>query len=211
VKLWPRIREKFRHGLVLMSLTGWVGRRLGCEFMPYLVCVEEISGLHPSPSSPADRPQVEPLASDALREIGASGESDYSTEHMLELHASGCLCLGVRTGGRIAGWVFCDLAECRSSMMTFPLLPHQAYFFGLRTLKSARGRGVGRLLRSALRAAVSSAGRSELLNITNAFNTPARRLNRAMGARPQALHLYLNLWRRFRWNIRLKTYPRTAK
>lgn len=120
-----------------------------------------------------------------------------SYEELLDRLRNGNLCLGAKCNGRLVAFTWCNLIQCKSEGVSFPLSHDEAYLFDAYTATELRGRGLAPALRYCLYEKLAQMGRTKLYSITQRFNTPAMRFKLKLGAVILKSSWHVTLFRRW--------------
>jgi hypothetical protein len=205
-RIIDRVRDKFRHRLVLQSLFGMLGRA-GIEIVPYYVTHESLN----HETEPSVDPELGPVAVCLLSP--AEIEAVYThpdSKVMGDVKATyldeRCLCFGLKLKGEMAAYMWCNLHRCHNRLNKFPLKEDEAYLCSAVTFRAYRGRNLAPLLRYELYRYLNQIGRTNFYSITEFFNTSALKFKEKLRARPLRLCLYIGLFNRCQWNLTLKRF-----
>lgn len=199
-----KIRDRFRYGLATQALFRRL-RRIGLRISPYILYLEKPGGLpvHPGPYS------IERITLEALQDIAAKlPDVSIDLAAWRRRIEAGNLGLLLKEGDNVVGYTWASLEYCRGIAVRplFLLTDRQAYLFDLYVSNEHRGRGIASVMRERSYAELERVGRSELYSISEYFNTPVRQLKRRLAAQPLELRLGLTLFRRWRFDTRLRRY-----
>jgi GNAT superfamily N-acetyltransferase len=202
--LMKRVHESFRYGLVMMDLSQLLSRFFKLDIIPFYLIDETPRAGHEfmAPRGCA----VAWLSRKELPELAAGPQADYPLAVMEGFLDAGCSCLVARIEGRLAACLFANPTRCVDKMIDFPLAANEVYVFGVRTFKAYRGYGLAGFLRQELITRMAPEGKSRLISVTKAFNTPALTSVRKIGARPFRLYLFLSPFGLFRKLLLLRDY-----
>lgn len=198
--------QRAHHGLLLMFILNRLAKT-GLEIYPYYLmqaglCNENGSEL---------RRKLDPGTPDLLelsdvRAISSIPGYHVSEKRALEWLANGCRCFGVKRDAEIASLVWCNLRECRSRTLSFPLGEDEAYLFDSYTAEAFRGKNLAPYLRYQMYKHLASMGRTKCYSSIHLFNTPSLKVARKVNARPLRLYLYINLFNQCHCRFVLKDY-----
>lgn len=195
-----RMHDALRHGLVLQSLLNLVAR-VGVEITPYYLVEESLDWL-PAGLPAAEVPDLvmRRLAVADVPALAAMPDGGLTEAEARERLERGVWGLGAWSGGELVAFVWAHLEQLDFAPCRRPLAPDEAYLCGARTRRSYRGRNLSPALRCELYRRLAAEGRTRLLSVSYAFNRPAVRFKRKLGARFSRLYLCTSLWGRCRRN-----------
>ena len=205
LNFFVRLKNKFKHGLVLHSIRNQLAR-IGIIITPYYWVQEGMN--------PADTPEIPGVISDykvefiEFEEIMAIRENvrTYSLDGLLSYFKAGKKCLGLKYKNEITSFMFIDLSACKFLSMDFPLQSDEAYLTHMYTMESFRGKNLAPYLRCKSYELLKSMGRERIYSVSVYFNSAAIRYKDKLKARNLKLILYLELFKRLKWSFTLKTY-----
>lgn len=146
------------------------------------------------------------LRASDMKTISENPEVEDSEDILLERLANGCLCLGLIAKGQILSYVWCNLRECDSIFLSFPLKGDQAFLFNARTFRAYRGKDLAPYLRCELYKNLEKIRRNKCLSIIELFNLAAMNVEEKLKAKPLKLYLNILFFKRYRCNLLLKNY-----
>jgi acetyltransferase (GNAT) family protein len=152
-------------------------------------------------------PEIVILTRGDMEFLGSHEESGMTTEAMIRLLDSGCICLAVKVKGEIAAYSWCDLHYMSYKDKRTPLKQNEAYLFDARTYKAFRGKNLAPYVRYELYKLLKQRGIERFFSITLWSNTASIKYKKKLGAKPIELFLYVNLLRKFHWHFRLRNLP----
>ena len=118
----------------------------------------------------------------------------------------GKLCFGVKDGSRLIAKMWCDLDTFHYPPNYRMLESDEAYLYAAYADPAYRGQNLAPLMRSRGYAALQELGRKRFCSYTDYFNGPARRFKAKLGARNEALRLYIELFGLWRRTLTLRHY-----
>lgn len=201
------LRDKFRYGLVLLSLRDAL-IKLGIEITPFYWMKEGVPDA-PDPQFDVASDEYEFSFFDAedIECICDLPERSFvSREHVRKIYAKGTKCYGAKYNGEIAGFSWFDLDECFSRLYKTPMKSNEAYLFDVYVLNAFRGKNLAPLLRQHIYGILREKGIDSFYSITEAFNTPSIRIKQKLNARFVFLGLYVRLFRKRKKTWILKRY-----
>lgn len=115
-----------------------------------------------------------------------------------------CQCYGLKLNGEIVCYSWLNYTRCHE-VYPFPIKEDEVYDTGLFTFKAYRGRNLPLYLKAAQYNEFIKMGRTKLIGIKNALNTPSIRYERKIGGRPINMILYIKLFKRYEWVRKIKS------
>ena len=82
-----------------------------------------------------------------IKEISESPEVNETEKEMLNKLNDDWLCLGIKFDARIISYMWCNVRDCKSDDLSFPLKENEAYLTDARTFKAYRGKSLAPYLR----------------------------------------------------------------
>ena len=198
--IWHRIR----HGLILYSLRNLL-LRIGLDIGPYYL---ELEGM--------DRCAEPPLRDDAsLYQL-----SDVDDLIVLELYETlgwntrelkatfelPHRCIGLYRDKDLAAFMVIQLQYFIIKGKRFELKENEAYLENMYTYESFRGKNIAPYLRYQSYNILHDQGRQVCYSVTEYFNRSSLNFKKKLNAKHLKLYLHLGFFRRYRWDILLKTY-----
>lgn len=204
---WSALIDKFRYGLVLMSLRDALVK-CGVEITPFYWMNEGISADYKLPDNAAfDDYEFSFFDADDIERICDLPERSFvSREHVRKIYVKGTKCYGAKYHGEIAGFTWFDLDECFSRLYKVPMKANEAYLFDVYVLNKFRGNNLALRLRHKIYEILHDRGVDSFYNITEAFNTPSIRVKQKLNSRIVFLGLYVRLFRKRKKTWILKRY-----
>jgi len=117
------------------------------------------------------------------REMTDPGEG---VRHMASRYSLGCLCVGLRRAGRLAGYAWASIGSNvleDHDRYVMALGPGGAYVFDTFLRPNERGKGLYRLLMQRLQERLRSLGATRFFLTVDAFNTRSLKAHAKLGAR----------------------------
>jgi hypothetical protein len=203
-----KVKEKLRQGLFLMYIFDRLAD-IGLEIIPYYLVQEGLFDKEKVNSKPELSTGIPCfLEPSDMKAISAQTEVKYSEEIFLNRMENGSRCFGMKHNNDIVAYLWCNLRECHSKLLPFQLKNDEAYLFDARTFEPYRGKTLGPYLRYKLYKRLIQMGRTKFFSITLLFNTPAIKFKKKLKAKPVRFYLYIELFRKYHWNILLKNYEK---
>ena len=144
------------------------------------------------------------LTLDDMALLGNHEESNVTTEQLIRLLESGCLCLAVKYKGEIAAYSWCDLNYLRYKDRIVALKQNEAYLFNARTYRAFRGKNLAPYVRNELCKLLKQRGIERFFSITLWSNAASMKFKQKSGAKPIELFLYVGFFRKFHMHFRLR-------
>ncbi|MGE0826707.1 MAG: hypothetical protein AB7G75_25885 [Candidatus Binatia bacterium] len=162
-------------------------------------------GLAVAPALPerffADKYEVAFLQPQDMSALAGIPGRRPTTEDLRQRLQDGKHCLAITRRGEIHAFTWCDLSTCRfEDFPLFSLQANEAYIFDAYTVETTRGQGLAPFMRYRLYEELAKLGRDRCYSITVLFNTPAARFKAKLGAQIVALHVFIELFTRWRWH-----------
>ncbi len=200
-----RIRNKISQGLFMHGLINRF-QRLGIEIKPYYLEREFVK--------PCKSPEVKGNSSEySIKKFGpeeikylCSNGFEYNEEEKLEDLKNGQIWLGLMHNNEIAAYSWIQLNQVKFRDVTIKLNKSQAYLGGMFTIESYRGKNLAPFLRYSVYNYLKEMDRSEFYSITDYYNYSSLKFKKKLNSKHVKLHLYFNLFRKYRWNFILKKY-----
>jgi GNAT superfamily N-acetyltransferase len=205
--LWSKVR----FSSPLRIVTDILGR-LGVRITPYYVYLEGLDRADLS-SLKTNFTGYETvlLESQDMKEIAEiPGRKNLTEQSFLDKLDQGHLCLGMKHDGKLAGFNWANLSELTFSANTcFTLKDNEAYLYDAYTLMDFRGIGIAPYIRYRCYQQLEQLGKNRLYSISLAFNTPAINFKKKLNAELYELRLFIDIFRKWEFNMRLKQYSNT--
>ncbi len=201
------IVQIIRENRFLGPIYKWVIRSV--EIVPYYFYEEGLPHDQKLELKPElDQFSIDFLDASDIKAIATHPEVDESEEELMKRLADGCLCLGIKSQGKVAAYTWCNLNQCDyEERLSIPLEDNEAYLFDARTFKSYRGKALAPYLRYQLYLKLIEMGRPTFFSATSIFNTSALRFKEKLNAQILKLYIFIGLFKKFRLNILLRNYP----
>jgi hypothetical protein len=181
--------------------------RTGLKIVPYYILRESLFDLRESDVEPDLKPLVSGfLSGPEIEGLYAGPELIGLRDEMHRWNDKDCLCFGLKHNEKIIAHMWCNLNRCNIDLISFPLQPDEAFLFRVRTLKAYRGRNLAPFLSYRLYKSLLAMKRTKYFSAIEYFNTPAVIFKKKLKARPLRLGLYIGLFGKIKWNIKLKEY-----
>jgi len=203
--LIKKIKSKRQHGLFLLAVTHWFGRK-GIRFFPYYLVRE--GGM--AVDLPEFKDNIEEYTFDSMDPADLEtlettddefkGKKD-SFQRRLD---KGKKCFCAKHQGQIVAYTWFDFEECRFLDTLFKLKAHEAYLFDMYTLKSYRGKNIAPYLRYRSYGALRDMGKDTFFSYSEALNAPAVKFKKKLNAQFLGLYVMIDLFRRRKWNLKIK-------
>jgi hypothetical protein len=205
LSLPEKIKNKFRHGLVLQAVANQLNR-IGIRFSPYYWVQEGINstdmpGIHGTISDYS----VEFLDAEDIRTLGENPWGESVDKQLDDLKA-GKICLGLKHNSEIASFMWINLNECSFKPARIPMKKDEAYLSNMYTMEAYRGKNLAPYLRFRSYEVLRNMGRVKIYSTTDFFNPSAVRYKEKLNARNLKLVLYIELFNKLRWSMTLKRF-----
>ena len=141
-----------------------------------------------------------------MKTIAENSEVPESEAALDKRLADGCICLAVKSKGDICAYSWCNLRNVAYRGLIIPLKDDEAYLFDARTFNAYRGKNIAPYVRHQLYSHLKNMGRSKFYSASSYFNKAAMIFKVKLGAKPVKLYLGLKLFKKYSWNILIRTY-----
>jgi len=204
--LAEKIAKGRRYGTLWMSLQRRM-YRLGINIVPFYLIREchhelEIPGL----KDIMEDYQIEFLTPTDMKAIGQSEMIRGEEAQFNAWLAKGWKCLGAKHKGEIVAYAWIDLEECHFPGQIFRLKDNEAYLFNMYTAVPFRGKNIAAYLRYETYKALKKMGRDAYYSISEVLNKPSIKFKQKLKAEILKKGLYIELFKKIRFSIPLKTY-----
>jgi hypothetical protein len=204
VSFFARLSSKFKHGLVLHSVVNQLNR-IGIRISPYYWVQEGINAEEPAITGEISEYNVGFIDSEELLKTEDNLRS-YSPESLLSYFKAGNKCLGLKHKDELASFMFINLKECDFASNKVPMKDDEAYLTFMYTFEAYRGKNLAPYLRYKSYGILREMGRNKIYSISAYFNSAAIRYKEKLNAKNLKLILYIELFKRIKWRVRLRTY-----
>ena len=144
-----------------------------------------------------------------MQAIAAIPGRGFSLESLLSRLQEGKLCFGAKYQGEVVAFTWWNLTEGTIwSHPIFPLKEHEAFLFDTHTLERFRGMGLAPDLRYRCYEELAKLGRDQCYSLTAVRNPSAAKFKKKLGARVLELGVFVNLFHRWPFHVRLRDYTR---
>jgi hypothetical protein len=204
--LAKKITKGLRYGTLFMSLQKRL-YKTGININPFYLVREHLSETAiPMLNDNLEDYRFEFLTSEDIRTISQEDiirgeEAEYN-----EWLAKGWKCLGAKHKGKVVAFGWIDLEECHFSGYRFRLKNNEAYLFSMYTAVPFRGKNIAAYLRYETYKALKKIGKDTYYSISEVFNKPSIRFKQKLDAKFLKKVLYIELFKKIRIRIPLKTY-----
>ncbi|MGD2171272.1 MAG: GNAT family N-acetyltransferase [Gammaproteobacteria bacterium] len=199
------IRRSIKNGLVLDALL-WRIERVGITIEPYYVFEERIPDHEPNfDNSILENYHPGFFDKSDLDDIDFFDESTRLDDLYARIEFGG-LCFGLKQDDKVVAYMWCDLSHFNHAPCRHELDVDQAYLYDARVSPCYRGKGLAVYMRLRCYKALKRYSKSRFLSYSDFSNTPAIRFKEKLGARRQALYVYVNIYGRLTGNWLLKEY-----
>ena len=202
-----KIRDKFRHGLILLMVRDYLAK-LGIEITPFYWMKETVHDKIPDHwKANFNDYEFSFFGPEEIKTICGLPEREFiSKEHVIKVFNKGKKCYGAKYKGEIAAFTWIDLEESHTRFYPVKMKDNEAYLFDLYVLKSFRGKNLAPALRYKVCEILKELGRDTCYSITESFNTSSIRVKEKLNAQFIFLGLYVNLFKKYRKRWVLKRY-----
>jgi len=207
VGILQRIWLKIRYRIVIQEALERLSRG-GIQIQLYLLALEGLSGRQlPQWESGFSEYRVGFLDPDEVQMAAMIPGRATAKETFLQRLRENKKCFGVKHGEQVVAYTWCDLAECHRPGNRFPLKHNEAYLFDAFTSRKFRGKDIAPYMRYQCYKELAKMRRHRLYSVTSYFNRSARRFKEKLDAKSLELCLFVNLFKKWHFNIRLRKYP----
>ncbi|RJP84781.1 MAG: GNAT family N-acetyltransferase [Desulfobacteraceae bacterium] len=201
-----RIKYRYSHSLRLffdaMS-------KFGIRIAPYYTFRERISSLKtPTLSKELEHCKISFLGPEDIRAMAKIPGRKFSEADLLKRFNEGQKCLGMKKGGAIIAFNWCNFKELTFKWHRMPLGKNEAFMFDAYTLPDYRGKGIAPFLRHHFYKELEKISITRLYSYTDYFNTPAVKFKLKLGAEKEKLNLYIVLFNKWPFHFILKDYQK---
>ena len=206
VNVFKKVIRKFRYGTVALVLRDHL-LLISIDFSPFY-WVLEIAPDWPMPEVEGDFGDFtfEFFGEKEMHDISKIPGRNYPVERFLNKLESGHKCFGAKYKGEMAVYNWIEIGSCHERLNPGKLKDNEAYLYDMYTQKPFRGKNLAPYLRIKTYEALRSMGIDTCYSICILFNKPSIVFKQKLNARFVKLCLYLDLFKKLRWNWTLKTY-----
>lgn len=183
--------------------------KMGIRVSPYYIVSEGLFNTTlPDLEEGFDGYDLSYLGVEDMREISLiPGPDRPSSEKDLLLRLKqGKKCLGIKHKGQIVTFTWFDLVEFRYRFYRFSLKVDEAYLFDAYTVMSFRGEGIAPYVRYQCYKELAKLGRNKLYSVSERFHSSSIRFKMKLNAKLLKQGLYVELFNKWYFNLRLKRY-----
>lgn len=204
--LAKKIAKGRRYGTLSFSLQRRL-YRIGININPfYLVKESQSETVIPILNDNLEDYRFEFLTSEDMKKIGQTDFIRGQEAQYNEWLKKGWKCLGAKHLGKVVAYTWVNLEECHFSGHRFTLKENEAYLFNMYTAVSFRGKNIAPYLRYETYKALKKMGRDTYFSISELFNKPSIIFKQKLDAKFLKKILYIELFKKIRLRITLKTY-----
>ncbi|MFC1603516.1 GNAT family N-acetyltransferase [Planctomycetota bacterium] len=209
IKIIKRKIESFlylvRHKMLMQHLLYYLSRA-GIKITLFF-WIEESIGYSPEVElkDNIENYSFEFLRPDKMKDISWL-KAKQSIEEKVKRLEDGSKCLGVKYKGEIIGYTWAELCKCSDVFYKTELKSNEAYLRDMHISRSFRGKNIAPHLRIECYKALISMGYDTCYSISDYFNTPSIKFKKKLNAKFLNMSLYVNLFKKFSWNWKLKEY-----
>jgi hypothetical protein len=182
-------------------------KRVGVTLHPFLTVLEGESGPAQGASGDARHTFRFGFLTEADIDDLVRLEPGVEAAPLREWFRQGRLCFGAKEGRRLIAKMWCDLEAFHYPPNYRRLESDEAYLYAAYADPDYRGQNLVPLMRVRGYAALRELGRERFYSYTDYFNASARRFKAKLGARNEALRLYIELFGFWRKTLTLRRYP----
>jgi hypothetical protein len=205
ISQFERILNKFRYGLVFQVIRNKLAK-IGIEFTPYYWYQAGIDdNVRPEVKGLNTEYSVAFLNENDMKII-AEHARGYTEMDFLSRLKDGKLCLGLKHLDNIVSFIWIYLNECTYVPRKFRLKNDEAYITDLYTIESYRGKNLAPFLAYKNSEILYKMGRSKIFSACEYFNTSAVRYKDKLNARKLELILYVRLFKKLTWSVKIKSF-----
>jgi GNAT superfamily N-acetyltransferase len=181
---------------------------MGIIIAPYYWIQEGLPDVtYPELQDPLEGFSFEAFGQNEIKAIAASKAWNYSEGELLSWLNKGKKCIGAKYQGEIAAFMWIDCDECNWQNIKFRLKENEAYLFDMFTMKPFRGKGIAPYLRYQSYKMLRAMGRDTMYSYSDYLNIPSINFKKKLNAQFLKVGLYIEFFKKYHWNVILKTYP----
>lgn len=204
--LAKKISKGRRYGTLLLSLQRRL-YRLGININPFYLVLERQSETDiPELKDNLEDYRFEFLTSEDIITISQTDLIRGEETDFKKWVDQGWKCLVAKHQGKVVAYTWIDLEECHFIGDRFRLKDNEAYLFNMYTANSFRGKNIAAYLRYETYKALKEMGRDTCYSISELANKPSIKFKQKLGAKFLKKSLYIELFKKIRLRIPLKTY-----
>lgn len=199
---------KVRYSSPLRVITDIFGR-LGIRIAPYYVYREDLdfSDMSYLDNKFSEYETISLGPGDMKEIVLLPGRENIDEPVLLDRLQQGHLCLGMCRDGALVGFNWANLSQLTfSSKTSFDLNINEAYLYDAYTLIDYRGIGIAPYIRYKCYQQLEALGITKMYSVSLVFNTPAVKFKRKLNAKKHELRLFVDFFRRWEINFRIKKY-----
>ena len=202
-----KIMTRLRHGLILQSVRNKL-ITIGIDFSPYYWFQEGLSMAKiPEIAGNAADYSTESLGPDDMEMLTKIDKGWSASEKKIPGLLDGTeKCIALKHKNEIAAFMWINLKEFKYKSIVIPLKSNEAYLTYMFTDERFRGKNLAPYLRYKSYEMLKEMGRDIFYSISIAFNTPAVKFKEKLDARKVKLMLVIQLFNKFNWSFKLKSY-----
>lgn len=204
--LSEKIARARRHGTILFGAQRRL-YRLGINIAPYYLFREQYNEeVLPEFKNQKEEYRFEFLSHQDMKAIGESDIMRGDEQEYTSWLERGLKCIGAKHQGKIVAYGWIDLEECHFPGIRFQLKDNEAYLFNMFTAVPYRGKNIAVNLRHETYKALNELGRNTFYSISEVYNKPALRFKQKLNAKILKKGLFIELFKKIRLRIPLKTF-----
>lgn len=206
IGILKRVWLKIRYRIVIQEALDRLSR-VGIRIQPYFLELEGLfAGKFPQLESGFDEYEIGFLNPDEVKMAAVIPGRVIPEEKFLQRLLENKKCFTVKYQGKVVAYTWCDLTECHYLENRLPLKDNEAYLFDAFTSREFRGKNIAPYMRYQCYKELEKMGRCRLYSITSYFNSSARRFKEKLNAKSLELCLFVELFKKWQFKIRLKKY-----
>jgi hypothetical protein len=201
-----KIKEKIKHGLIVFYFLDRL-KSFGITLKPFYLVLEGPFYPNANIISPERGPcSIKALEKQQVSALCRSPEVGEPEKDLYRRLENGCICLGIQRRSDVLAYIWCNLSNCDSPWLKFPLESHEAYLFDARTFEAYRGGNWAAYLRDNSYRYLAKLNKTTFYSVVEAFNTPAVKLMSKLCGKKLKLFLRVEFFNIMKTNILLKRY-----
>lgn len=204
---FKKIKSRVRHGMIMQSIRNKL-ITIGIDISPYYWYQEgaNTTKIPEIPGTVSDY-SVQTLGPDDMEMLTKIDKGWSASEKKIPGLLDGTeKCIALKHKDEIAAFMWINLKEFKYKSIVLPMKSNEAYLTYMFTDDRYRGKNLAPYLRYKSYEMLKEMGRTVLYSISISCNTPAVKFKEKLDARKVKLMLVIQLFNRFHWSFRLKSY-----